>query len=656
MIKLERRFNLLAAIYVGEEMVIVAQRQGNLEAEASAYKNLSRFHGAIGNERLTIVNLEKALWLFEQLGKQSAVIHTKIDLLERSLSYRKIEEVISEMEALLAQATEDKDTANMTNLHLRLLFQTQTAGLYDKMETHVGVLEKIPLSDPIKPMEYGKAIHAALGRADLLKVRGKLAEAERFYQKTLRLCEAQPSRWLEIQVLHSLSDLEWERGNVAMAKSYLDKAHGKAGKLELDDLLAVNYESKAKIAEAEQRFGDALAYIKKQQFHKDKFKSQSAGFNPQSYFLQKEKDQLATDKKNQALELQLKEAQLRNALIITAFVLLLATGFLFGMNKQRKAKQELAAQNVLIQQQSEKLKTLDVAKSHFFANVSHELRTPLTLLLGPIKTLLKENQLTEKQSQLLQMANHSGKQLQQLVNEILDLQKLEMGKMELYEKPTQLSLFFNRYAAQFESLAQRRQIDFSIETTVGDEVMANIDQEKCRQIIYNLLSNAFKFTPPGGRVKVKLEIRNWEIEETGKPISKFQISNFQISVSDSGPGIHPDDLPHVFDRFFQTTRPEKPAEGGTGIGLALCHEYAHLFGGKIEVESPDPRSGGKGTIMRVTFPIKVLDSPKSAVHRPQPDEVGRQPWTTRLHPPGFGGKIPCRHCGKRPSCAGNFSG
>ncbi|MBK8565118.1 MAG: response regulator [Saprospiraceae bacterium] len=333
---------------------------------------------------------------------------------------------------------------------------------------------------------------------------------------------------------------------------------------------------------------------------------------------------MATDKKNQALELQLKKAQLRNALIITAFVLLLPTGFLLGMNKQRKAKQELAAQNVLIQQQSEKLKTLDTAKSHFFANVSHELRTPLTLLLGPIKTLLKENQLTEKQSRLIQTAYQSGKELQQLVNEIRDLQKLEMGKMELYEKPTQLSLFFNRYAAQFESLAYRKKIDFSIETTVDDEVMANIDQEKCRQIIYNLLSNAFKFTPSDGKINVEIGIRD---EERGmRDVPRIpQLPQLQIPVHDSGPGIYPDDLPHVFDRFFQTTRPEKPAEGGTGIGLALCHEYAHLFGGKIEVDS----TLGKGTIMRVIFPVKVLDSPKSAVgsqqsaaRSPQSDDVG----------------------------------
>ncbi len=627
MIKLERRFNLLAAIFVGEEMVKVAQRLSNLEKEASTYKNLSRFHGAIGDERLTIVYLEKALRLFEQLGKQSTIMHTKMALLERSLSYRKIEEVLPEMEALLAQATKDGDTANMNHLHKRLLMHTQDAGLYDKMETHVEALEKVPLSDPIKPMEYGTAIHAVLGRADLLMVQNKLVEAERFYQKTLRLCEAEPSRWLEIQVLHSLSDLEWERGNSTMAKSYLEKAQGKAEKLELDDLLAANYERKAKIAEAEQRFGDALAYIKKQQFHKDRFKAQSAGFNPQSYFLQQEKDQLAIEKKNQELELRLKKSQLRNALIITLLVLLLAGGLLVGMNKQRKAKQELATQNALIQQQAEQLKSLDAAKSRFFANVSHELRTPLTLVLSPIKSLLKENELTEKQTRLVQTAHNSGKELQQLVNEILDLQKLEVGKMELNEKPTTLAPFFGNYAAQFQSLADRKPIDFLFKTNLDNQLTAIIDQEKCRQIIYNLLSNAFKFTPAGGEIKVNIGMRDEETGMHAKVGSSLtpHPSYLVISVSDTGPGIHPEDLPHVFDRFFQTTRPDKPAEGGTGIGLALCHEYAKLFGGKIEVAS----SPGKGSTFRVAFPVKVVESPPSAGlvpmardGSPQSDELG----------------------------------
>ncbi|MBK9488534.1 MAG: response regulator [Haliscomenobacter sp.] len=225
--------------------------------------------------------------------------------------------------------------------------------------------------------------------------------------------------------------------------------------------------------------------------------------------------------------------------------------------------------------------------------MSHELRTPLTLILGPIRSLLKENRLHEKQSQLLQMVNRSGKQLEQLVAEILDLRKLEMGKMELYAIPTRLTAFFSSYAAQFESLAHSRQIDFSFETAMDKDLVVQIDQEKCRQMLYNLLSNAFKFTPTGGQIKAKLTVNK---------------SILQLEVADNGPGIHPDDLPHLFDRYFQTTRPEKPAEGGTGIGLALCHEYARLFGGHIEVKSVP----GEGTVFKVEFPVILAGAEASA--------------------------------------------
>ncbi len=245
--------------------------------------------------------------------------------------------------------------------------------------------------------------------------------------------------------------------------------------------------------------------------------------------------------------------------------------------------------NLKTRVQSEQLKSLDAAKTRFFANVSHELRTPLTLLLGPIGTLLKESRLTDKQTNLLQMANQSGKQLEQLVTDILDLGKLEMGKMELDEKPTGLAAFFRSHFAQFESLAESRNLGFSYEIDVPDDTVANLDQAKCRQILNNLLANAFKFTPPGGRVEARLALN---------------AGTLQLTVADNGPGIHPDDLSHLFDRYFQTTRPDKPAEGGTGIGLALCQEYVQLFGGKIEVES----ALGAGTLFRVLFPVKFMDN------------------------------------------------
>jgi|GEM_PF-1616722 len=261
-------------------------------------------------------------------------------------------------------------------------------------------------------------------------------------------------------------------------------------------------------------------------------------------------------------------------------------------------KKRWMLQSALAKEQEEaaRLKELDSFKTRFFTNVSHELRTPLSLVLGPITSLLKEKKLTEKQKKLLRMANRSSRQLEHLVTEILDLGKLDMGKMELNEKPTRLSLFFRRYLAQFESLAQRKEIDFAFEIHPGEHLIVQIDQAKCRQILYNLLSNAFKFTPPGGKIRAKVSVED---------------GNLQLIVTDSGPGIHPDDLPHLFDRFFQTNRPDKPVEGGTGIGLALCHEYAQLFGGKIEVES-EP---GQGALFRITFPVEMADAPSPKANK-----------------------------------------
>ena len=457
------------------------------------------------------------------------------------------------------------------------------------MAKHVAAVEKIPISNPIKEGEYGIAIYAALGRADLARVDKNLDEAEQFYQKALRLCEAEPSRWLEIRTLQNLTEIEWERGNIELAKTYIDKAQVKAEKLKLDDLLTYNFELKSKIAESEKRFADALGHTKKKVFHEQKFNSKSAEFDAKNFFLQKEKKQLAAEKERQELQLRFTKTRLRNLIITIALGVCLIAALGFGLVSQQRSKEKLAVQHDLIQKQADRLANLDAAKSRFFANISHELRTPLSLLLGPIGTLIKENKLNERQAKLLQIANGSGYQLEQLVTEILDLGKIEMGKMGLDYKPTELNSFFHRYLLQFESLAYRKEIEFSFEVGIDKALMVNIDQPKCRQVLYNLLSNAFKFTPNGGQIDARFFIKN---------------NNLIMEVADSGPGIHSDDMPHLFDRYFQTNQVNRPAIGGSGIGLALCYEYAQLFDGKIEVES-EP---GNGALFRFQFPIETVES------------------------------------------------
>ncbi|MFN0015787.1 MAG: ATP-binding protein [Saprospiraceae bacterium] len=270
---------------------------------------------------------------------------------------------------------------------------------------------------------------------------------------------------------------------------------------------------------------------------------------------------------------------------------LLLAGVVIGLliwafRNVQKTRRELQRQKNLVDSQHAELQQLDELKSRFFANVSHELRTPLTLLLGPIGSVLNSAQLDDRSFALLKKAQRGGKDLQQLVNEILDLSKMESGSMELREKPVLLPRLLRRWFAQFESYAHSQGLELVFEYRASEDLQVLLDAEKLEKVLNNFLTNAIKFTPKGGRVAVHLEERG---------------DKLLLSVADTGRGIHPDDLPNVFDRFYQTTRPEAPAEGGTGIGLALVHEYAHLFGGKTWVDS-EP---GKGSTFFFEFPKKL---------------------------------------------------
>lgn len=257
----------------------------------------------------------------------------------------------------------------------------------------------------------------------------------------------------------------------------------------------------------------------------------------------------------QELALHLKNNQLWLSIILILLILILALGLFISYRRQRQAKQKLIEQNALIQQQTTQLESLDAAKSRFFANVSHELRTPLSLIVGPVSTLLKDPHQTEKQTMLLKTASRSARQLELMVNDILDLQKLEAGKMVLNTEPTGLLSFFQLHLSQFESLASYKRIDYTHDLRIDPALLVELDREKCRQILYNLLSNAFKFT----RANETVEVAVW-----------VQAGQLFVDVADTGPGIHPDDLPQVFDRFFRSAKPVSIRRAARGLACPFA--------------------------------------------------------------------------------------
>ncbi|WP_146199132.1 hybrid sensor histidine kinase/response regulator transcription factor [Arcicella aurantiaca] len=235
------------------------------------------------------------------------------------------------------------------------------------------------------------------------------------------------------------------------------------------------------------------------------------------------------------------------------------------------------------QKEAERLATLNELKTRFFTNISHEFRTPLTLLVGPIDDLQKKY----PQENIIALMQRNLKRLQILINQLLDLSKLEAGEMKASLQDVNLSLFFEHIFASFESLAQSKFIIFNHSQSHLHQ-LGRFDLDKLEKIIINLLSNAFKFTPKNGRIIVRVDYK--VIGEIGQLF---------IRVQDFGMGIPTERLPHIFDRFYQVDDSNQRQHDGTGIGLALVKELINLLDGEIQVSS----RLGEGTTFELALPF-----------------------------------------------------
>lgn len=240
----------------------------------------------------------------------------------------------------------------------------------------------------------------------------------------------------------------------------------------------------------------------------------------------------------------------------------------------------------LLAAQAEELQALDRARSRFFANVSHELRTPLTLTIGPIEDARNHVVGDPRVERWLDISLRNARRLLRLVNQILDVAKLEAGEMRLDPRAMDLSAFLRGLLSAFQPVAERKRITLQF---VGPEVYRVVlDADATEKIVTNLLSNAVKFTPPGGHVVLTLA----QAADT-----------LSISVQDSGPGIPAERLSHVFERFYQVDESPTTIQPGTGIGLSLVKELVELQQGTVVVTSDTA-----GTTFTVTVPAVPVDA------------------------------------------------
>ncbi|MFD2573073.1 ATP-binding protein [Spirosoma soli] len=270
------------------------------------------------------------------------------------------------------------------------------------------------------------------------------------------------------------------------------------------------------------------------------------------------------------------------------FVFVSLAGLLFWLvraqNRRQKLRQELARR----EGEAASLRQLDEFKSQFFANVTHEFRTPLTIILNATEQLTDAS-LSQRHQERLNAIQRNANQLLRLINETLDMAKLDAGKLDHYAHLGDPLAFLGLIVSQFTGLAEQKNIDLQWKAEPPPDSEGGqlyyFDDTKFEKIVYNLLANALKFTPGGGHVRVDCQITDTH--------------RFVLRVADTGIGIPADQLPRIFERFHQVDASTTRAYSGTGIGLALVRELTEWLGGSVTVKS----TLGQGSVFTVELPL-----------------------------------------------------
>jgi len=445
--------------------------------------------------------------------------------------------------------------------------------------------------------------------------------AKQHLEKSLLIAVAFKNKTGELQTRTRMGEWHTNAGNYWEAESQFDLCEKLARTLSYPGALMEVYKDKALLKEKEGKIHEAEAYELKYLRLKD------------SLFTEEKSKQIArmvaryeTAKKDQTIRLLRQEKEIQRVwqvLSVTVVVLVVGAAiFIYRLQRARalRTRQLLETEKVL----NLKLKEMDKLKSGFFANISHEFRTPLTLILAPIENELKRKVSAESKESMT-LIRRNANRLLQLVNQLLDLSKLESGKMELRVQQNQLKQLLALLSASFESLLANKKITFVKKIDIPDRLYW-CDQDKVEKIITNLLSNAFKFTPAHGAVTLTAGI--------------VDQGYLQITVSDTGNGIAREDQASIFLPFYQV-RQDHHVQQGTGLGLPLVKELTRLHHGTIEVSS-EP---GKGASFVVRLPIAkhlfpedqlIVDSSDGVwndmihANAPQPDDrvvhAGHETW------------------------------
>jgi signal transduction histidine kinase/DNA-binding response OmpR family regulator len=435
----------------------------------------------------------------------------------------------------------------------------------------------------------------AIALIDLAKAQyelGDLAKSRSTYQQMLDITRQIGSRQIEGVALAGLGQIDIETGRYEEALANLLLAEKLGREINSHALLKSVYASLEKLYFARREFAQARVYSQKYAIAADSVFSEGMLSRVTNFQVRYETAEKEAQLHQQTLQIE-REKSRKNLLLggLALAVLALLSLYQYFRNRQKIQQKEAALALALEHAEAEKLRELDQTKSAFFTNISHEFRTPLTLILGPVHQWLESAKSAGQDTAAvpargLDLVRRNANRLLDLINQLLDLSKLESGGMRLSVAQGNPLQSLRVLANAFESMAEQGSIRYEI-AIPQTPVTAWFDRDKLEKIAANLLSNAFKHTPPGGTVTFRAEVQNgW----------------LRFEISDTGAGIPEEALNKIFDRFYQVEGQGKERKG-TGIGLALVRELVTLHHGAVSVQS----TLGTGSVFRVEMPAGRAD-------------------------------------------------
>ena len=558
-----------------------AKQIHNGEMERKSLNDLGLSAKWSGEYEESVSYFLKALDISKEMGDKTsqAIIYANMGLV--MLIHKDSVKAINYLQESLKILIDEEDWYQVAVAYLRM------AKAYHKWEAYDKALE-----NEFKALETEKKlnnknllgqIYSFIG-STYMKM-GNYEAAGTYMNKSLTLSIETKDRNKTATCLHNLGKISISTNNFKKGIEYLLQAHKIIEESEEMEVLIGSYQTLSDAYRKNENYERAYYYFLEYVNLKD------------SLYLENSSKQIAdleisygVKEKEAQLELQSTRLTRQRILIFASMLvvfLMLFITFLIYRNAVRRKRI------------NEQLKALDKAKSRFFANVSHELRTPLTLILAPLQSLLHQVKNPSQQSELKLIQSNSQKLIQR-VNEILSLSKLESGKVELNEEAANFYSLCKRIFLSYQSLAQFRKVKIEYKYQPEKNLTVLLDIEKFEKVLTNLISNAFRYSYAEGVITLS-------IDKTDNKLF--------VTVKDTGQGIQTEDLPKIFDRYYQSANKNASARGGAGIGLALSKEYVRLFLGDITVKS----EWGEGSEFTFWLPLKEAEQ----ILKPLPETLDK---------------------------------